>query len=149
MTRRLFWMLPLLLLALLGNPPAQAQGTSSVEGTWYFNISIDGAPTCQCIQIANFFADGRIEGPGSDRLSGDVRGRWTLIAPGQASISMVQNNFNPDGTAGGMWIYKGTFNFTGAGKGQGTVVFQLVDNSGAQMLAGTSTFKATQVTASR
>ena len=64
----------LLLSAVTLLPTAQAQTQGDITGTWTFFVTINGAPPCQCIQIARLRADGTLEGPANDHLSGAAVG---------------------------------------------------------------------------
>ncbi len=149
MIQRFFLTVVFTLLAAVavstGVPAALAQSRPTAAGTWYFNVSINGAPPCQCIQIASFYADGHIDGPGTDWFSGDIRGEWAVGADGKIVFTLIENNYNPDGSAGGMYIIKGAFASTTADSGSGVSTFQIVDNTGKVMVSGSATFKATKI----
>ncbi len=115
---------------------------NSIVGLWYFNVTIDGLPSCQCIQVDTFHADGTMEGPANDHLSGDQRGTWTARgSDGEFRFTILQNNINADG----LYVIKNTMTMTGTDSGTGKFTFQILNNAGAVVFAGTGSFKATRV----
>ena len=119
---------------------------NSIVGVWYFNITIDGVPECQCIQIDTFHADGTFDGPANDHLSGDQRGTWTARgSDGEFRFTILQNNINKDGTAAGLYIIKCTMTLTGADSATGKFTFQVLNNAGTVLFPGTGSFKATRI----
>ena len=119
---------------------------NSIVGLWYFNVTIDGLPSSQCIQVGMFHADGTMEGPANDHLSGDQRGTWTARgSDGEFRFTILQNNINADGTAGGLYVIKNTMTMSGTDSGTGKFTFQILNNAGAVVFAGTGSFKATRV----
>lgn len=87
-----------------------------------------------------------MEGPANDHLSGDQRGTWTARwSDGEFRFTILQNNINADGTAGGLYVIKNTMTMTGTDSGTGKFTFQILNNAGAVVLAGTGSFKATRV----
>ena len=140
-------LLALLVMTTL-SPAIQAQSFGSQEavGTWTFYIKIAGAPPCQCIQLSAFRADGTLDGPANDHFSGAALGLWKKTGFRDITFSFVQNNINADGSAGGVYVIKGvmTLNPTGD-QSSGNSTFQLIDNSGKVLFAGTATFTATKL----
>lgn len=149
MLRRYFWAAALMLLALLTAPAMMAQGNSpyNAEGTWIFHVHIDGAPPCECIQMLTFYSDGHLDGPGNDQFSGQVRGQWVRTGTGHAAMTFAQNNFNPDGSAGGVWVIKATMDIDQSGNATGLSTSQLLDNSGAVTFSATASFTGTKIVA--
>ncbi len=150
--RNTFLAAALLLSPTFVNAQISAQpsifNNNSIVGLWYFNITIEGIPPCQCIQIGTFHADGSMEGPTNDHLSGDQRGTWTARgSDGEFRFTILQNNINPDGTAAGLFVIKCTMTLTGPDSGTGKFTFQLLNNAGAVVFPGTGSFKATRVRA--
>jgi len=150
--KKLFLTLAAGLLMLMAFQPSasaqsyQAFGAQEILGTWTFFVTIDGAPTCQCIVIARLRADGTMDGPGNDQLSSAALGEWERTAYRQLKFALLQNNINPDGTAGGETVIRGTMNLNGtADAGTGTSTFQLLDVTGAVVSSGTATFQATKL----
>jgi hypothetical protein len=137
----------LALLLTSFSPAMHAQSASSdVAGTWYFFLTLDGQPACQCIEITKFSPDGTLNGPANDHFSGDYIGIWTQTGFHAVSASLVQNNINPDGTAGGLYITKFTMTIgTGGDQASGTGTVQLVDNTGAVQFSDTYSFKGTKL----
>jgi hypothetical protein len=126
--------------------PAQVYSVDPAIGTWTFYVSINGAPPCQCIQLSRFRADGTLDGPGNDQFSGQALGEWKRSTFRDISFAFVQNSFNPDGTAGGVYTIRGTMTLNSSGdSATGTSSFTLVDNSGKVLATGTATFKATRL----
>lgn len=117
----------------------------SFVGTWYFFITIAGAPPCQCIQIATIHADGTMEGPASDKQSGDQRGVWARQSDGRYTFTVLQNAINADGTPGGLFIIKATVDLAGTDAATGKATFQILSNGGTPVFSGTSTFTATRI----
>ena len=116
-----------------------------ITGTWVLNLTIDGAPPCQCIEITTFRQDGRLEGPANDHFTGDARGVWAKASPAHVQFRVVQNNINPDGSAGGLYDIACRFTFDGADAGHGTCDGSLVDNVGTTLGTFTSTFTGKRV----
>ena len=136
----------LLLFAAAFLPTAQAQSPGDITGTWTFFITLNGAPPCECIQIARLRADGTLDGPANDRLSGAAYGTWKRTSATDVKFAFVQNNINADGTAGGEYVIRGTMALNSEGdSGNGTSSFQLVDNSGKVQFSGTAIFRATKL----
>ena len=136
----------LLLSAVTLLPTAQAQTQGDITGTWTFFVTINGAPPCQCIQIARLRADGTLEGPANDHLSGAAVGIWKRTNPSDVKFAFVQNSINADGTAGGEFVVRGSMTLNADGDtGTGTSTFQLIDNAGKVQFIGTATFKATRL----
>src|SRR5215831_6062496 len=136
-----------LLFTLAGSSGLHAQGSAfTTTGTWTFFVKIDGAPPCQCIQIANLKADGSIDAPANDHFTGAGLGRWNQIGSGDVKFVILQNNINDDGSAGGLYVIKGAITLNSAGDaGSGKVSFQILDNSGKAIVNGTATFTATKL----
>ena len=129
-------------------PFAQAQEFGQDRGfvgTWYFFITIDGVPPCQCIQIDTIHADGTIEGPASDRLSGEQRGVWARTSDGRYTFTILQNNINADGSAGGLYVIKVAMDLTAANAGSGKFTLQLLSNGGTPIFSGTGRLTATRL----
>ncbi len=116
-----------------------------IVGTWYFFVTIAGAPPCQCIQIATIKSDGTLEGPASDNFSGEQRGVWARGNDGRYNFTVLQNNFNPDGTAGGLFVIKFAMELTGRDAATGKSTFQILANGGTPVASGTATFTATRI----
>lgn len=141
-----FAALALLFTSVAPAVQAQTVGSQDVVGTWYFFLTLDGQPPCQCVEITKFSPDGTLSGPANDHFSGDVAGIWNQ--PGYHSIagSLVQNNINADGTAGGLYIIKFTMAIGPSGdQATGTGTTQLVDNTGTVQFSGTFTLKGTKL----
>ncbi|MBY0505910.1 MAG: hypothetical protein K2X03_18480 [Bryobacteraceae bacterium] len=117
----------------------------ALVGTWYLFITIDGAPPCQCIQIDTFRADGTLEGPASDRLSGEQRGVWARTADGRYTYTILQNNINADGTPGGLYVIKTSMTLTGADAATGKFTFQVLSNGGTVQFSGTGSLTAKRI----
>jgi hypothetical protein len=146
MIRRSFLSLLLTLGFMGGNALADNQaGYQDITGTWYFMVTIDGIPPCQCIQIDTFSSDGNVEGPANDRFSGDQRGRWVRTSHEQYSITFLQNSIDKDGNAAGLFVIKSTFALTGKDAGTGKFTFQILSNSGAVVATGTGSFKGVRI----
>ena len=135
-------------VATITSPIAQAQEVGQergLVGTWYLFITINGAPPCQCIQIDTFRADGTLEGPASDHLSGEQRGVWARTGEGRFTMTILQNNINPDGTAGGLFVIKNTMELSGRDAATGKFTFQILSNGGTPVFSGTGTLTATRI----
>jgi len=147
MKRLVFTLAALILLAATFVPVyAQSFGSQDVVGTWTFFVKIDGAPPCQCIQVARFRADGTIDGPGNDHFSGSVLGEWKKTGFNTVAFAFVQNNINADGSAGGVYVIRSTMNLNPtADLASGTSTFQVLDNSGAVTFSGTASFTGTKL----
>jgi hypothetical protein len=141
-----FAALTLLFTSVAPTVHAQNLGSQDVVGTWYFFLNLDGQPACQCIEITKFSPDGTLSSPANDHFSGAAAGIWNQ--PGYHSIagSLVQNNINADGTAGGLYIIKFTMAIGPSGdQATGTGTTQLVDNTGTVQFSGTFTLKGTKL----
>lgn len=139
---------PTYLNAQTTNTQPAVFNNNSIPGLWYFNVTIDGLPPCQCITILTIHQDGTLEGPTSDHFSGDVRGVWTARGyDGEFRFTMLQSNINADGSAGGLYVIKNTMTLTGTDAATGKFTFQILSNSGAVQFSGTGSFKATRVRA--
>jgi hypothetical protein len=126
--------------------PAQTFNTQDAVGTWSFFVTINGAPPCQCIQIGRMNADGTIDAPGNDQFTGQGFGQWKKTGYRDISFTILQNAFNPDGTAGGLSVIKGTMSLNSTSdQATGSSTFQLIDNSGKVLASGTATFRATKL----
>jgi len=136
-----------LLFTLSGATALHAQGSPfTTTGAWTFFVKIDGAPPCQCIQIANLKADGSIDAPANDHFTGAGLGRWNQIGSGDVKFVILQNAINEDGTAGGLYVIKGSMTLNAAGDGgSGKASFQILDNSGKAVVSGTATFTGTKL----
>ena len=147
--KKLFSTLAALLLMTTTLVPAghaQSGGPFQTVGTWTFFIKIDGAPPCQCIQLARFRTDGTIDGPANDHFSSASLGEWRQFGSGDVRFAFVQNAINPDGTGGGVYVVRGrmTVNATGD-QGTGTSTFQVLDVNGKVSFSGTATFTGTKL----
>ena len=116
-----------------------------IVGTWYLFITIAGLPPCQCIQIQTIRADGTLEGPASDKLSGEQRGVWSRTNDGHYNFTILQNNINADGTAGGLFVIKSTMDATGKDTATGKFTFQILSNGGTPVFSGTGTITGTRI----
>lgn len=145
--RRIFFMAALLALATLSTVPAFGQVKQPIEGTWIVYVTVDGLPPCQCVAIETFKADGNIEGPANDHFSGEIRGVWTRTGDTAYAFTLVQNNINPDGSAGGIYLIKNTATIVTADAMSGKFTFQIVGNNGVVVFNGTGTFTGTKVKA--
>ena len=145
--RRIFFLAALLALVSLSTVPASAQAKRAIEGTWITYIAVDGLPPCQCVAIQTYKADGTVEGPANDRFSGDIRGVWARTGDNTYALTLVQNNINPDGSAGGVYVVKCTVTIATPDAMTGKFTFQIVGNNGVVMFSGTGTFTATKVNA--
>ena len=132
------------LLVLGHSPMTSAEPASDVAGTWVFHVNMPGSSPCECIQIATLHADGTLEGPGNDHFSGPIRGLWAKSGS-KVSITFVENNFNKDGSAGGLYTIQGTMNLAGPGMGSGTSKFTLTNNAGKELASGPATFTASKL----
>jgi hypothetical protein len=138
----------LLLAALSFQPKLEAQsfGNQDAVGTYIFYVTIAGAPPCQCIVLARLNQDGSLTTPGNDQFTGLGLGEWKKSGFNQVTFTFLQNSFNSDGSAGGLYIIKSVMTLTPAGDGgNGTSTFQLVDNSGKALASGTATFRAVKL----
>jgi hypothetical protein len=145
--RKLSPLMLLLVSAFLAVPShAQSFGAQDGVGTWTFFVHIDGAPPCQCIQIARFNADGSVIAPANDHFTGAGVGEWQKTGFNTISFAILQNNINAEGSAGGVYVIRGvmTLNPT-SDKASGTSTFQILDNSGAVQASGTATFTASKL----
>jgi hypothetical protein len=124
---------------------SSAQQPSDIVGTWIFHVTITGASPCECIQIATLHVDSSLEGPGTDQFTGPARGVWAKSGANKVNLTFVQNSFNHDGTAAGLYTISGTMNLTGPGSGSGTSNYTLTNNSGATLAAGKATFTAARL----
>jgi hypothetical protein len=124
-----------------------AEPAADVVGTWVFHVSIQGASPCECVQIATFHADSSLEGPGNDQFTGQARGVWAKAGANKVNFTFVENSFNHDGTAAGLYTISGSMNLTGSASGSGTSSFTLTNNSGATVASGKATFTATRLRA--
>jgi hypothetical protein len=146
--RRTFLALAALLLTGFSAVSSARENERGIPGNWVFYITIDGAPPCQCIQILNLAQDGEVQGPASDRFSGDVRGEWALRGSGDRyAMTLVQNVINPDGSAGGVFVIKNTMRQTSTDTLTGEFTFQILSNGGGVVFAGKGTFKGSRVRA--
>ena len=146
--RRFLLAATLAVMATAFTPQATAQDFGQDRaflGTWYFFINFDGAPACQCIQIDTFRADGTLEGPAGDRLSGDQRGVWARSSDGKYTFTILQNNINADGSPGGIYVIKVTMSVTRADAGSGKFTAQLLSNGGTPVFSATGTLTATRI----
>jgi hypothetical protein len=147
--KKMFLTAAAFLLAALSFQPtlaAQSFGNQDAVGTWTFFVTIAGAPPCQCIQLAQFYSDGSLIGPANDHFSGEGLGQWKKSGYNQVTFTILQNTFNPDGSAGGLYIIKGVMTLNPAvDGGSGTSSYQLIDNSGVVLASGTATFRATKL----
>ena len=146
MKKQLTTLAALLLFTLVSANVGHAQGPFTTVGTWTFFVKINGAPPCQCIQIAQLRADGTIEAPANDHFTGAGLGQWRQVGQGDVHFVILENAINEDGSAGGLYVIKGTMTPNSAGDGgSGTSTFQILDNSGKAILSGTATFTATKL----
>jgi hypothetical protein len=135
------------LLVLGYSPMNSAEPAADGVGTWVFHVSLQGASPCECIQIATFHADFSLEGPGNDQFTGQARGVWAKAGVNKVNFTFVENSFNRDGTAAGLYTISGSMNLTGSASGSGTSTFTLTNNSGATLASGKATFTAARLKA--
>lgn len=102
-------------------------------------------PYAKCIKITKFSPDGTLSGPANDHFSGDYLGIWTQTGYHSISATLVQNNTNPDGTAGGLYIVNFTMTIGTSDQASGTGTIQLLNNAGAVQFSGTYSFKGTRL----
>jgi hypothetical protein len=146
MIKRCLFITTLAAMLVLGTSRMNsAEQPSYVVGTWIFHVTITGASACECTQIATLHADSSLEGPGNDQFTGPARGLWAKSGTDKVNLTFVQNSFNRDGTAAGLYTISGTMTLTGPGSGNGTSTFTLTNNSGATVAAGKATFTAARL----
>jgi hypothetical protein len=121
-----------------------AEPNSEILGTWVFHVTITGASPCECVQIMTLHPDSSVEGPGNDQFTGPARGVWAKSG-NKVNVTFVQNSFNRDGSAAGLYAISGTMNLTGPGAGSGTSGFTQTNNAGATLASGKATFTAARL----
>jgi hypothetical protein len=109
---------------------------SDVVGTWVFHVAVNGASPCECIQILTLHPDFNLEGLGNDQFIGQARGIWSKTNANKVRFVLVQNSFNHDGTALGLYTIQGTMSVNGPSTGAGTATFTVTDNSGKELEKG-------------
>jgi hypothetical protein len=148
-TRRTSLLAAFALLALFSTTSLWAQATPAKDplvGTWIVFVTIDGAPPCQCIAVETYKNDNTIEGPATDHFSGDIRGVWARTGNDTYAFTLGINNYNPDGTGGGMFVIKNTATVAGDSM-SGKFTFQILANGGGVLATGTGSFTATRMKA--
>jgi len=146
MIQRLSLVATLAALIVLGHSRmSSAEPSSGVPGIWVFHVSITGSDPCECNQILTLHPDGSLDGPGTDRFSGPVRGLWSKSGS-KVTVTFVENYFNKDGSAAGLYTIKGTLMLTGSTAGRGDSIFSLTSNAGKELASGAATFTANRLT---
>ena len=145
--KKLFLTMVVLAMTMI-MPSAQAESSSAQDaaGTWTFFVTINGAPPCQCIQMARFLTNGGLDAPGNDHFTGQGLGEWKKTGSREVTFVIMQNNLGPDGSAAGLYVIRGVMHLNASGDtGNGSSTFQLIDNSGKVLESGTATFRATKL----
>ncbi|MEO8099101.1 MAG: hypothetical protein ABI811_15465 [Acidobacteriota bacterium] len=145
--RRTFILLTALLLSAFSSVSSAKSNSRGIDGTWVFYITLDGAPPCQCIQIATLHEDGSVDGPANDHFSGEARGEWVPKDGDLNVMTLVLNTINPDGTAAGLFQVKLNMHRIGTDAMSGDFTFQILANGGSAVANGTGKFKASRVKA--
>ena len=145
--RSLIATLALLLTAFAGLSHAQSFSSHDSEGIWTFFVTFSGAPPCQCIELGTLHSDGTYAGPGNDHFSGPVLGLWKQTGFREITFSLLENNFNQDGTAGGVYVIKFVLTLNQSStQGAGSGVAQIINNDGTAGPPVNFTIKATKLT---
>lgn len=133
----------LLIASLAPSVHAQTSNADAASGIWTFFIKLDGAPPCQCVQIAHLRPDGTIDGPANDHFTGAGLGAWRRTGDRTISIVIAQNNINQDGSTGGVYLIRGSMTLDGPGEqASGITSVQILDSDAKPIFSGTASFKA-------